>query len=180
MKTEHKFAMVLKEMMAEKPLDEISVLSLCKKCKVNRQTFYYHFHDIYDLLTLVFLDEKIDLIDKTTNFYNMIECIYNYYEKNQKFIDATLISEGKDLFSDFLYSNCYFATWRFINNLEISKQVSSQDRKNIARFYASAFSNSIIYYLLNFKNKSVEGLLRNFIFIHDIDLSKILQNLVKK
>ena len=40
MKTEHKFALTLKNMMSEKSLDEISVLSICKKCKVNRQTFY--------------------------------------------------------------------------------------------------------------------------------------------
>lgn len=180
MKTEHRLAQALKQMMEEKPLNEISVLSICKKCKVNRQTFYYHFHDMYDLLTLVFLDEKIDFIDRTTNFYNMLECIFGYYEKNQKFIDATLSSADKDLFSDFLFNNCYLCTWRYVNALEISKSVSSQDKKTVSRFYASAFSNSIVYYLINFQNKSVEGLLRNFAFIHDIDLSKILQNLVKK
>ena len=180
MKTEHLMALTLKQMMEEKSLDEISVLSICKKCKVNRQTFYYHFHDIFDLLTLVYLDEKIDYIDRTTNFYNMIECIFNYYEKNQKFIDATLSSAGKDLFSDFLFNNCYLCTWRYVNAFEISKSVSQQDKKNITRFYASAFSNSIVYYLVNFQNKSIEGLLRNFIFIHDIDLSKILQNLAKR
>jgi AcrR family transcriptional regulator len=56
MKTEYRFAEALKEMMSEVSLDSISVTSLCKKCKVNRQTFYYHFHDIYDLLALVFLN----------------------------------------------------------------------------------------------------------------------------
>ena len=49
--------------MSELPLEEISVAALARRCKVNRQTFYYHFHDIYDLLTLVFLDEKIEGID---------------------------------------------------------------------------------------------------------------------
>ena len=63
MKTEHRLAEALKSMMSELPLEEISVAALARRCKVNRQTFYYHFHDIYDLLTLVFLDEKIEGID---------------------------------------------------------------------------------------------------------------------
>ena len=59
MKTEHQFAEVLKKMMESMPLDEISVTTLSKRCGVSRKTFYYHFRDVYDLLTLVFLDEKI-------------------------------------------------------------------------------------------------------------------------
>ena len=180
MKTEHRFAAALKSMMADKPIDEISVLSLCKKCKVNRQTFYYHFHDIYDLLTLVYLDEKIDGIDKTINFYEMIECIFNYYMKNQKFIDATLASDGKDLVQDFLTNNCYLCFWRYVTDLEISKMVSTQDKKNVVRFYASAFANYIIYYITNYKKKSLDNLMKNFSFINNIDLFKIMQNLAKK
>ena len=52
-KTEKRMCNALKAMMEEKPLEEISVTSLSKKCHVNRQTFYYHFHDIYDLLSVV-------------------------------------------------------------------------------------------------------------------------------
>ena len=59
MKTEHQFAEALKKMMANTPLDEISVTSLSKRIGVSRKTFYYHFHDVYDLLTLVFLDDKV-------------------------------------------------------------------------------------------------------------------------
>ena len=56
MKTEHALARTLKEMMSSQPLDDISVLEISKKCGVSRKTFYYHYHDIYDLLTQVFLD----------------------------------------------------------------------------------------------------------------------------
>lgn len=180
MKTEHKFAATLKQMMADKPIDEISVMALCKKCKVNRQTFYYHFHDIYDLLTLVYLDEEIEGIDKTNNFYEMIKCIFDYYMKNQKFVDATLVSAGKDLVQDFLTNNCYLCFWRYINDLEISKMVGTQDKKNVAKFYASAFANYIIYYITTYKRKTYDNLMRNFSFISNIDLFKTMQNLAKK
>lgn len=180
MKTEHKFAVTLKNMMSEKSLDEISVLSICKKCKVNRQTFYYHFHDIYDLLTLIFLDEKVEGIDKTTNFTEMITCIYKYYEDNKNFIEATVNSAGKDLFQEFVYNLCYQSTMRYIGEYEISKNITNNQKKNVARFYASAFSNCIIYYIGNYKRKTLDGLLNSFDFIDQLELSKTLQNIVKK
>ena len=40
----------LKELLAEKPLDKITVTDLTEHCGVNRMTFYYHFKDIYDLV----------------------------------------------------------------------------------------------------------------------------------
>ena len=44
----------LKKMLAVKPIDKITVKDLVEECGVNRQTFYYHFDDVYDLLEWVF------------------------------------------------------------------------------------------------------------------------------
>ena len=60
MKMKDRLGLALKEFMASENLDEISVVSLTNYCNVNRQTFYYHFRNIYDLLTWVFLNEKIE------------------------------------------------------------------------------------------------------------------------
>ena len=95
MKTEHRFAEALKNMMSEMPLEEISVAALTRRCRVNRQTFYYHFHDIYDLLALVFLNETIPGIDSVNHSEEMATAIFDYYLKNERFIDETLNSAGK-------------------------------------------------------------------------------------
>ena len=123
MKTEYRLAEALKNMMAEVPLDSISVTSLTKKCRVNRQTFYYHFHDIYDLLTLVFLNEEIPEIDNTNNVKELMNIIFKYYLKNKGFIDATLNSAGKELFEEFCYNACYKTFLRFVNSTSDSKKL---------------------------------------------------------
>ena len=72
-KTEYRLANALKELMSQdKSLDDISVTLLTKKCKINRQTFYYHFHDIYDLLTLVFLNEEIPHIKEVKDLNQLL------------------------------------------------------------------------------------------------------------
>ena len=167
MKTEYKFAQALKTLMAEVPLDDISVTLLSKKCQVKRQTFYYHFHDIYDLLTLVFLSETIDGIEDVKNIRQMIKCVFTYYSQNKAFIDATINSACKELFQEFTYNNCYRALLRIIATNVESKKLHPNDRKAIARFYGMAFSNSIVYYLSNHKNKTLDGLVLSLSFEDD-------------
>jgi len=48
--TKKALAAALKKMMEVKPIDKITVKDLVEICGVNRQTFYYHFDDVYDLL----------------------------------------------------------------------------------------------------------------------------------
>ena len=43
-------ANALKKQLQKRFLDDITVKALVEDCEVNRQTFYYHFQDIYDLL----------------------------------------------------------------------------------------------------------------------------------
>lgn len=180
MKTEYRLAVALKDLMSEQPLDTISVTTIAKKAHIRRQTFYYHFHDIFDLLTLVFLDEKIPNITECKNYKELLESIFKYYKKNEKFIDATLSSAGKELFIEFLYNIFYTSTLRFSLNYEVEKNVTSIDSKNIARFYASAFSQTIAYYLLTRKEKTLSGLLNSFSFLGDDNLKNSLQNAAKK
>jgi AcrR family transcriptional regulator len=40
----------LKKLLLQKPLKDITVGDITDDCGVNRQTFYYHFQDIADLI----------------------------------------------------------------------------------------------------------------------------------
>ena len=164
--------------MSHLPLEEISVAALARRCKVNRQTFYYHFHDIYDLLALVFLNEKISGIDEARDSVEMVTAIYSYYEKNQTFIEGTINSAGKVLFQEFVYNICYKSFMKFINNLAESKRISLNEKKNIVRFRAFAYSNSIVYYLSTHKSKNLESMLMCFSFENDENMRKEILDLL--
>ena len=176
MKTNHALAVALKSMMATHPIDEISVLELSKKCGISRKTFYYHYHDIYDLLTQVFLEEKIPGVINAESYRDLIKYVFDYYEHNEQFINATINSAGKELFFEFIYNVFYTAGLKFINKIDVDKKLSIGIRKSIARFYAYGYGNSTAYYLANYRHKSLEGLLNSFNFIE----AKNFENNVKK
>lgn len=54
----------LKEMTETMPLSRIRVVELCKRCGVDRRTFYYHFRDIYDLSAWIFDQNVNDAIER--------------------------------------------------------------------------------------------------------------------
>lgn len=178
MKTEHRLAEALKTMMSEVSLDSISVTTLAKKCKVNRQTFYYHFHDIYDLLTLVFLNEEIPGLNDIKTVKELVKQIFEYHTKNKGFVEATINSAGKELFQEFIYNACYKTMLRLVNGVPDAKKLHINDRKSISRFYALAYSNSIVYYLSTYKNKTLEGLYNCFAFESEKNLEEAVNRLL--
>ena len=43
-----------KNLMEKKSFDKITISDISDEAKINRQTFYYHFHDKYELLNTIF------------------------------------------------------------------------------------------------------------------------------
>ena len=179
MKTQHALTIALKDMMSHQPLDTISVLELSKKCGVSRKTFYYNYHDVYDLLTQLFLEEKIEGVQDAQDFKTLIELVFKYYKNNEAFINATLQSAGKDLFSEFIYNVFYTSGLRFIKSIDVDNILHPNTKKSIARFYAYGYGNSTVYYLSNYKNKTLIGLISSFNFIDADNFRKNVQNAVK-
>lgn len=51
--TKQKIAQALRQLMLERPLKKITVQDLMDRTQMKRQTFYYHFQDIYDVLVWI-------------------------------------------------------------------------------------------------------------------------------
>lgn len=146
MKMKDRLGLALKEFMASENLDEISVVSLTNYCNVNRQTFYYHFRNIYDLLTWVFLNEKIE---KPSN--NELEegllIILQYIKKNEALITNTLASAAKDLVREFVFNYLYNVSLNYINKKDENNVIDESERKILARVYGAGLASSVIAWI---------------------------------
>ena len=56
-RTKVMFADTLEEMLKEMPLDKVRVAKLCERCGATTPTFYYYFHDKYELVAWMFLQD---------------------------------------------------------------------------------------------------------------------------
>lgn len=65
----------LLELLSTKQLDKITVKDICEICEINRNTFYYYFQDIYDVLDAVFQNEaekSVRDVNEGASFYEEI------------------------------------------------------------------------------------------------------------
>ena len=56
-RTKIMFADTLEEMLKKMPLDKVRVAKLCELCEAATPTFYYYFHDKYELVAWMFLQD---------------------------------------------------------------------------------------------------------------------------
>ena len=68
--TKKALAQSLKELGATKNLDKITVADITDHCGVNRQTFYYHFNDKYELLSWIYTQDLFIPLTADLTFEN--------------------------------------------------------------------------------------------------------------
>ena len=108
--TEQAFAQALKEIMAKKSFDKITVTELVQHLKVNRQTFYYHFNDLYDLLEQIYISDGERMIgDNRTNdsWEKGMLALFHYIQDNKAFVCNTYYSVNRNYLEHFLYDRAY-------------------------------------------------------------------------
>ena len=65
--TKKAISYAVKELLLEKPLNKITVNDITSKCEINRQTFYYHFLDIQDLIEWICFEDADKAIKDKIN-----------------------------------------------------------------------------------------------------------------
>ena len=56
-RTKIMFADTLEEMLQDIPLEKVRIAKLCERCGATTPTFYYYFHDKYELVAWMFLQD---------------------------------------------------------------------------------------------------------------------------
>lgn len=90
----------LEDLIKTKKLSNITITELCTAAKINRNTFYYHYNNIFEFLDehkkLVIDDlNEIAEISKTHNKQNLVE-VFSVLKKHPHFLNI-LISPNCDL-----------------------------------------------------------------------------------
>ena len=63
------------KLLNEQPLSKISVRSIVEDCGINRNSFYYHYQDITDLIEEIIKEEADALIIKYPCISSLKECV---------------------------------------------------------------------------------------------------------
>ena len=135
-----------KELTRKKPFDKISVSDIANACGLNRQTFYYHFQDKYELLSWIYYNEAFLPIMEGISFSNWDKKIYQLFDlmKREKTFYINTIKYAENYFQEYLMKMTEALFCEAIEVLDDQNELDSSERVLISRFYAYGVCGTVV------------------------------------
>lgn len=159
--TKKKLASALKQAMKKKPFGKITVSELIKTCGINRNTFYYHFEDIYALLKQTLEYEAIGIVKNhnlITDYEEAIRFALNYVEKNDYILNCAYESIGIEELKRIFSADFREIVMSLITKAEelTGQTFDKEYEKFLCCFYVEALSGILVNLIKegNLNNKS--------------------------
>ena len=106
--TKNKLSASLKKLMETHDFPKITINMLVEDAGLNRNSFYYHFNNIFDLLKYTFETDAIHIVKQINPRRNLKKTIYfimDYIDSNKAFCTCAYQSLGKAELRKFLRDN---------------------------------------------------------------------------
>ena len=137
----------LKELLAEKPLDKITVTDLTEHCGVNRMTFYYHFKDIYDLVDWILVEDAAKALEGRQSFETWTEAfldILHQIQENKVLVLNVYRSVGREQVEQYLYKMLDPMLKDFADRECRDITVQDDDKQFVVDFYKYALVGVVL------------------------------------
>lgn len=138
------------QMLDKEDIDKITVTKLIGECHISRQTFYYHFQDIMDVLEWTFRRAAHELVQKSLDEEDRIGALTAY---------VTFVRQNRSKFERLRYSRRWVqiegmlveAVTVYLAEIARTKvpdiDVSVDDMEVMLRFYASGMVGVLLQYV---------------------------------
>ena len=137
----------LKELLAEKPLDKITVTDRTEHCGVNRMTFYYHFKDIYDLVDWILVEDAAKALEGRQSFETWTEAfldILHQIQENKVLVLNVYRSVGREQVEQYLYKMLDPMLKDFADRECRDITVQDDDKQFVVDFYKYALVGVVL------------------------------------
>lgn len=146
-RTKEMLAESLMKLLARRTLDKITIQDIVDDCGYNRQTFYYHFHDIYDLIDWIFAAQTQELIEKCRACGSLdvgAEAVIAYMRENRRLILNILRSVNGEKLLDNLYRSAQSIVLSALENHPGVQELSTEYRELVAEAFKYALAGLLI------------------------------------
>ena len=103
--TERAMAEAVSRLLETRTLDKITIKDITDECGLTRNTFYYHFHDIYELLRWLFeqkTDEIVKEYSREDNWEGGLKKVLDYLYEHRQMMFHIYESLSDDLLLRFI------------------------------------------------------------------------------
>ncbi|MCQ2484237.1 MAG: TetR/AcrR family transcriptional regulator C-terminal domain-containing protein [Clostridia bacterium] len=131
----------LRSLMKKKPFDKIKIREIVEECGLNRQTFYYHFQDVFALVEWMYKYDGQKIINDNYENRDIIavaRVMADYIERHREELSSIIESKAEGYFFDFLITNVGKCFDRIIDEKSAGLKLASEYKKFLSRYYTNA------------------------------------------
>ena len=180
--TKKQFSDALRKKMQTKLLNKISVRELAEECGLNRQTFYYHFNDIYDLLHWTFEQDAAKLVcGRVTagTWQDDLRIVLRYIEENRELYLSALSSMQHHYLTQFLCKGMNPAVVDLVEKATENLKEADQFKQFLTHFYTTSIAALVVDWIDRMQ-KEVRISADDLIRMIDITLDGTMQMAVER
>lgn len=180
--TKNELGRALYTLLGKKNLDRITVADITGLCGLNRQTFYYHFHDVYELAEWLIDREVAELASsenaKTGDWHELLMHIFLRLTESKSVALHLYRSRGWHHIIDYVYRRVSPLLEERARNLvaELRLDVPEEDLLFVVRIYQYALSGVLDVWLSSGMKDSVPGDLDRLFRLLDGSIEHTLSN----
>ena len=150
--TKRTLSETLKKILQEKSLDKVTVVDIVEASAINRQTFYYHFKDIYDLTEWVCVEDAARALQGKKTYDSWQEGLLQIYEavmENKPFIMNVYHSVSREQIENYLFKLTYDLIMGVVEEKSSGVDISEEEKKFIADVYKYSFVGIMLDWIKN-------------------------------
>ena len=167
----------LKQMMSLKPINKITVKDLVSICNVNRQTFYYHFDDVYDLLEWVFEEDASRILPNEVKYDTWktdVLTFFDYLYENRTFALNVYNSNSRTGMMRYLTERLSGCIESFCVIASEGKNIDRQDFNFVVELYSYTVVGLLSRWMDEGMEMPSEGTKKRFINVLDSSVENML------
>lgn len=137
----------VKDLMATKPFASISVSDIARRCRINRNTFYYHFQDKYQVITWIFYNEITPIVQggmRADCWSDSLFALCRAMQENRAFYLNALSVAGQNSFTQCLLDFYQSLVVSLLRSADQAGSLTEDDVSFVSRFYAYALIGTVL------------------------------------
>ena len=172
----------LLKLLQEKPIDKITVKDICELCEINRNTFYYYYRDIYQVLEeLLRIETEKSLKEKQEykNFYEEYLQKYHLVLEYKKAVFHLYNSKNRDMILKYFYDVTEDFVEKYVRKEVVGTNLSEEDIEFVTHFYSNSMIGNTLRWLQHGMQDSQEQLIHRMSVSYQATIKALIAQIEK-
>ena len=182
--TKHAIAQTLNELLESQSIEQITVKRLVEECKINRQTFYYHFCDIYDLIEWSLSQGLSSFLEENPfpdgDWDVKLDHIFKFFLSRKRIILHGYSHDNRKIYERFIIKMIRPIIEEKYNSCEDSDKLPSSKKDFIIKIYVWLFVSLFFEWIENAMSPEYLDMLDDFFVLINGSMEASIQKFIIK